>query len=55
MPAILLSQFPIDVRRHILRIQNDKKSEKGISQYSQILTLICIIREHEQLTSKSKK
>jgi hypothetical protein len=54
MATLPLKDIPLDVKRHILKIQGEIKIKKGISQYSQQLAIFQIIREHQQLTTKNE-
>lgn len=54
MPKIKVD-FPLDVRKHILRYQAELKIKKRLSQYSQQLTLYTIVREHEEMLKSLRK
>ena len=54
--ASFIFKAPEDVLKYILKVQGEKKSEKGLTQYSQSLTICTIIREHKQMKEiKSNK
>lgn len=46
MASLLLKDFPLDVRKFVIKIQGEIKYEKGISQYSMEHTIYKIIKEH---------
>ncbi len=48
MPSLTIKNIPEDVIKHILKIQGEKKAEKGIGQYSQQQAIFQIIREHKE-------
>jgi len=52
MAAIRLRAIPPSVIKYILKVQNEMKRKRKIGQYSQELTVIQIIREHEEMNSK---
>jgi hypothetical protein len=54
MPTLPLKEIPLDVKKHILKIQGEIKEKKGISQYSQSQTIFQIIREHKSFVEKLK-
>ena len=54
MAAIKLKEIPIDVIRHILKVQSDMKVETCRGFYSQAQAVIKIIREHKSLTENVK-
>lgn len=50
-----LKDYPIDVRRYVLKVQGEAKAEKGISQYSLCKTIYKIIREHKDFMKDRQK
>lgn len=52
MAAIRLRAIPPNVIKYVLKIQNEMKRKRKIGQYSQELTVIQIIKEHEEMKSK---
>lgn len=54
MASFNLKNIPDDVIKHILKIQGEKKTEKGVGLYSQQQTVFQIIREHKEFTEKKK-
>lgn len=53
MNDILLKNVPLDVRKYILKTQWEIKCQKGVSQYSQSMAVIQIIKN--QIISDIKK
>lgn len=54
MAALLLKDFPLDVRKIVIKKQGEIKNEREISQFSMELTMYKIIREWEMLNTKNK-
>jgi len=52
--SFIFKSPPEDVLKYLLKIQGEKKSEKGITQFSQLQTIFCIIREHKQMKEGKK-
>lgn len=44
-----LKDIPTDVKKYLLKIQGQIKSQKGISQYSLCLTIFKIVRDHKKV------
>ena len=53
-PTLPLKEMPLDVRKYVLQVQGNMKAKKGISQYSQQLTIYQIIREHKVFSEQQK-
>lgn len=55
MPSsILIQEIPTDLKKYILLIQGEIKTQKGVGQYSQQSTILQIIREHRECRGKVK-
>jgi len=55
MPTLPLKDIPDDVKKYILKVQGDMKSQKCVSQYSLTAAIFKIIREHRDLTTSKKE
>lgn len=52
MAAIQLKSVPEPLIKYILKIQRDMKNKRKIGQYSQELTVLQIIKEHQEMSAK---
>jgi len=52
--SFIFKEPPPDVLKHLLKVQGEKKAERGISQFSQLQTIFSIIREHKQMKESKK-
>lgn len=55
MPQIKLKDIPTEIYQHIQKVQGELKIEKRTCQFSLEKTVIKIIRDHKELTSKKRQ
>lgn len=52
MAAIQLKAVPENLIKYVLKVQREMKDKRSIGQYSQELTVLQIIKEHQEMTAK---
>lgn len=52
MSIFPLKNMPMDIKKYILKVQGEMKVKKGLSRYSQELTIYKIIKEHMEFMNK---
>ena len=54
MTTVYLKAIPEDLAKHILKIQLELRTQKGINKYSQSQAILHIIREHKKQSDVKK-
>lgn len=55
MASIQINNIPSDTYKFILKLQGEKKAEKGCAQYSQERTVLAMLEDYRKIKESQKK